>query len=136
MCFQWSCGGLNPGHFACEANTLPLSYSPTHNTMGVQLLKNMTAVICILCWLQHYWNKRNKNLTLQESVICWLILRKIYPLLYWVSYKSRGNNQILLLLLFVWVIKTWSEYTEFQSKRKVPSTITSFTCDKDKVCCC
>ena len=25
----WRCGGLNPGLFACKANTLPLSYIPS-----------------------------------------------------------------------------------------------------------
>ena len=36
---KWSCGGLNPGHFTCEANTLPLSYSPTTNSFLSQSKK-------------------------------------------------------------------------------------------------
>ena len=39
---MWRYGDLNPRHFACEANTLPLSYTPT----GYESLHGTVDVCC------------------------------------------------------------------------------------------
>ncbi|GFV81377.1 hypothetical protein TNCV_2033861 [Trichonephila clavipes] len=34
---SWRCGDLNPGHFACEANALPLSYTPVEKPTFLEI---------------------------------------------------------------------------------------------------
>ncbi|GFV81379.1 hypothetical protein TNCV_2033881 [Trichonephila clavipes] len=34
---RWRCGDLNPGHFACEANALPLSYTPVEKPTFLEI---------------------------------------------------------------------------------------------------
>ena len=89
----WRYGDLNPRHFACEANTLPLSYTPT-TTLKVMCLRRSSTTI------SHYYH----TFVALSGIITYLVPGIIFlrgPLVIKTHHMDKKlSSPVFLLIVF------------------------------------